>query len=121
MTLVLVVDDEEDLRVLARIHLERAGFQVEEADSGAAALDAIAASKPDAVLLDLRLPGIDGWGVLQELAARDLLDSTAVIVVSAHSDAAMAAQARARGASGYVTKPFTGADLVAAVQRAVTA
>jgi CheY-like chemotaxis protein len=113
LTRALVVEDEEDIRFLARTLLEYAGLDVEEAATGGDALQMLEKGGYDVVLLDLRIPEPDGWVVLERLRAQGLLEKLRVIVVSAHAEPAMAAQARALGCE-YLTKPFDADALVSA-------
>jgi CheY-like chemotaxis protein len=115
MSDVLVVDDSADIRLLARTLLRRAGHQVREAGSAEEALTLIEAAPPDVVLLDLQLPGMDGWGLLAELREQGRLERTRVILFSAHVDPAELRRAPNEGASAYLVKPFTAQDLLAAV------
>ena len=115
---VLVVDDEDDIRTVARLFLEMRGHDATEAVSGEEALAALECQSPDVVLLDLRMPGIGGWGVLDVLQERDRLRDLPVIVVSAHADAASAERAIEIGCRAYLAKPFTSAELTAALEAA---
>ena len=116
---VLVVDDEEDIRLLARITLQSAGFTVIEASSGYDALISVDTEGPDAMLLDVRMPGMDGWEVLDRLKAQDRLDDLRVVVFSAHEMASASEKAREHGSSGFLTKPFLPEDLVTALNSAI--
>lgn len=107
---VLVVDDEPDIRLLHRLNLEGAGHEVLLAADGMKALERIRADRPDCVVLDMMMPGLDGWGVLEELQQRH--DSTPIIVVSARSAIADIEHARAMGADGYLAKPFNANTLL---------
>jgi two-component system KDP operon response regulator KdpE len=100
---ILVVDDEAQLRRSLRRFLEGHDYAVREAEDGAGALREFAAFRPDAVLLDLMLPDIDGVQVCRELR-RD--HQTPIIVLSAVGDEKMKVQALDEGADDYVTKPF---------------
>lgn len=112
---VLVVDDEHDIRLLARIVLEGAGYEVREASSGQEAIALLDEGGFDVVLLDLRMSPIDGWGVLEHLREVGLVPSLPVVMLSAHADPAMAARAVELGCVGYLSKPFDTEELVAAV------
>lgn len=116
---VLVVDDEEDIRLLARITLQSAGFRVIEASSGDEALISVDTEGPDAMLLDVRMPGMDGWEVLDRLKAQDRLDDLRVVVFSAHEMASASEKAREHGSAGFLTKPFMPEELVAALSSAI--
>jgi DNA-binding response OmpR family regulator len=107
---VLVVDDEATVRFLLSRVLSHAGYAVDVATDGEAALERIHSSRPDLVVLDLMMPGLDGWGVLDQL--RSSPDHPPVLVVSAHGDAETPKRALAAGASGYMTKPFALKQLV---------
>jgi DNA-binding response OmpR family regulator len=121
MALVLVVDDEPDIVELIKINLEIAGHRVTTARDGAEALQAVRHEPPDAVLLDLMMPGIDGWQVLEELkdaSDRDLSDIP-VFLVTARAEAEDRLRGGVEGALRYITKPFDPRDLVAAVDAAL--
>lgn len=92
---------------MARFTLESTGHRVVEAGSGEEALDLIERERPDLVLLDIGLPGIDGWEVLDRLRADDGHRELPVVMVSAYSEPESIERARAAGSSGYVTKPFS--------------
>jgi CheY-like chemotaxis protein len=115
---VLVVDDEDDLRELARMFLEIRGHDAIEASSGEEALELLEISEPDVLLLDLRMPGIGGWGVLDALEERGRLAELPVVVISAHADSAIAHRAMELGCRGYLAKPFTGDDLQVSLEEA---
>lgn len=118
MTRVLVIDDEPDLRLLARLVLEQAGFDVEEADDGDTGLQAIEGLPVDVVLLDLRMPRMNGWAVLDRLSSTGRIDSLTVIVVSAHAAGDAAAQALELGCRAYLQKPFTAAQIIDIIEGA---
>jgi DNA-binding response OmpR family regulator len=111
---VLVVDDEPIvLDVLGR-YLERDGFGVETARDGPAALDAIDRRRPDLVLLDLMLPGIDGIEVCRSVRARE--DGTAVIILTARGAETDRIAGLDLGADDYITKPFSPREVMARVR-----
>ncbi|MDH3571018.1 MAG: type II/IV secretion system protein, partial [Gemmatimonadota bacterium] len=83
---VLLVDDEESLRKVMRDLLEREGYEVEEASDGVEALDQVDRHAPDIVVLDLNLPGLDGYGVLNHLRSRPATENIPVVVLTAHGD-----------------------------------
>ena len=107
---VLVVDDNPDILILLRTNLRASGFDAVEATNGQVALEKIDSEHPDAVLLDLMMPVMDGWAVLEELRGRVVRPP--VIVVSAADARANVARAKELGVAAYVTKPF---DLMALV------
>lgn len=110
MTSVLVVDDEPDIALICRLALTLAGFEVEERDSGRGALEYLAERTPDVVLLDLRLPDLSGWEVLDRLRQDGRLKDLAVILFSAHASAARAAVDA--GCVSFISKPFTPDELI---------
>ncbi|MGH2691889.1 MAG: response regulator [Actinomycetota bacterium] len=112
---VLIADDNPDILILLRTNLRAAGFESIEAGNGQVALERIEQDRPDIVLLDLMMPVLDGWGVLEALRGRP--DSPPVIVVSASDSAANVERARELGVAAYVTKPF---NLPALVQLVAT-
>jgi excisionase family DNA binding protein len=108
--LVLVVDDDQGVRGLVRAHLELAGYQVREAERGEEALAAIEMQAPDLVLLDVVMPGIDGWELLQRVQER--YGAIPVIMFSGTTDEHAAGEAARRGVQALVGKPFDPKDLV---------
>jgi len=113
---ILVVDDDEDLRILARKALLRSGHKVMEASGGAEALELIARDKPDLVLLDLLMPPPDGLETLRIIRSREATRSLPVIVLTAQGDEASATASFEGGATDYLSKPFTPPQLDARVR-----
>jgi DNA-binding response OmpR family regulator len=109
---VLVVDDDEAVRVLLTRYLEMEGFAVDQVPDGASALDAIASSKPDLVLLDLMLPAQDGLDILTRLR-RD--SDVPVILLTARGSEADRILGLKLGADDYVVKPFSPGELTARI------
>ena len=116
---VLVVDDEKLIRWTVAERLQRSGYDVVSAESGEQALELLSASPPDLMLLDVRLPGIDGVETLQR--ALTLHPELAVLMMSAHSTVDIAVEAMKRGAVDFLVKPFPFQALDAAVERAIAA
>lgn len=114
---ILVVDDEPDIRMLVRITLDGEGYDVVEASNGEEALEQIAREEPDLVFLDLRMPGIDGWGVLDRLSENGELERIPVVVVSAHASHGSSQRALSLGCRGYISKPFDPDELLQAAER----
>src|SRR5688572_30752058 len=107
---VLAIDDDAHVRGAFRRVLDRAGYQVIEAGDGASGLARFRASPPDAVLLDLRMPGTDGLDVLSELVAE--APETPVVVVSGAGTITDVVEALRRGAWDFVTKPIESPELL---------
>jgi excisionase family DNA binding protein len=112
--LVLVVDDDDGLRELLRVRLELEGYAVREAENGEQVLAAIEDAAPDLVLLDLVIPGMDGWQFLRQLQERH--GSIPVIVFSGKLDASEATE---RGAKDFVGKPFDLDELLGRAKKLV--
>src|SRR3954466_1453601 len=110
---VLVIDDDETIRAVLRRIVEMAGATVTEATTGEDGLRALYAGRPDVVVLDIGLPGLDGWQVLERI--RQLTDLP-VVMVSAHDDELEKVRALQAGADDYVTKPFSAPELLARLQ-----
>jgi DNA-binding response OmpR family regulator len=110
---VLVIDDDETIRLILQRVLEAAGAIVTEAETGEDGLRALYAGRPDVVVLDIGLPGIDGWQVLERI--RQLTDLP-VVMLSAHDDELEKVRALQAGADDYVTKPFGAPELLARLQ-----
>ena len=117
--LVLVVDDDAPLRELLRLSLERAGYSVRQAENVTAALAAIDEQAPELVLLDVVMPGADGWALLRRLEERH--GSIPVIMYSGQVDDGIAGEAAERGASGFIGKPFDPDELVGRAMQLVPA
>jgi len=109
---VLVVDDEEDIRALVRELLERAGAQVREAADGREALRLLYDVRPDVIVLDVTMPGFDGWQTLERV--RDLSDVPVLMLTGRDQELEKVRGLRA-GADDYVTKPFGRQELLARV------
>jgi DNA-binding response OmpR family regulator len=110
---VLVVDDDEDIRILLRELLERAGFAVDEAEDGRIALRRFHAAPPALVILDVTMPEFDGYQTLERI--RDLSDAP-VLMLTARSQELEKVRGLTAGADDYVAKPFGRQELLARVQ-----
>jgi len=102
MSHILVVDDDESHRVLLSDFLEQLGYQTRQAKDGREALDMMEVDMPEAVLLDLRMPVMSGWGLLEALKKMPRARNLPVIIISAYG---FEWEAELVGASGYVSKP----------------
>src|SRR3954447_26404055 len=108
---VLVVDDEPTIGEVVSAYLERAGYETRVAADGLAALDAVAERRPDLIVLDLMLPGLDGLEVMRRVRDR----ATAIILLTAKGAESDRVIGLRLGADDYVVKPFSPAELVARV------
>jgi len=110
---ILVVDDEPDLRRMLRRYLEAEGFEVAEAAGGEAALSRTRGAAPDLIVLDVGMPGMDGFAVLQEIRK---VSDIPVIMLTARTEEVDRVVGLTIGADDYVTKPFSPRELVARVR-----
>ncbi|MEJ2466138.1 MAG: sigma 54-interacting transcriptional regulator [Candidatus Thiodiazotropha sp.] len=115
---ILLVDDDPDLLKLLSIRLKSAGYDVAVANSAEQALAYIALARPQAVITDLRMPGMDGLALFQHLHSQD--PSLPIIVLTAHGTIPDAVQATQQGVFGYLTKPYDARELLHLLERAFT-
>jgi two-component system, OmpR family, phosphate regulon response regulator PhoB len=109
---VLVVDDEPDIVALVAYHLAKAGYRVSTASSGTDALEAVRRERPALVILDLMLPGMSGYEVLEQLRTADATRDVAVLMLTARREEPDRIQGLSLGADDYLTKPFSPQELV---------
>ncbi|HJU89526.1 MAG TPA: response regulator transcription factor [Gemmatimonadaceae bacterium] len=120
---VLVVDDEPDIVALVTYHLAKAGYRVSTAASGTEALQAARDERPALIVLDLMLPGISGYDVLEQLRGVDATSGVAVLMLTARREEQDRIRGLSLGADDYLTKPFSPQELVlrvGAILRRVT-
>ncbi len=118
---VLVVDDEAPIRLLCRVNLEAEGMNVLEAPDGPSGLELARAERPDAVLLDVMMPGLDGWTVAERLLADEETREIPIVFLTARADLRDRARGMDLGGLGYVTKPFNPVELASLVRDVVAA
>ena len=116
---ILIVDDELSILVPLKFLLEKNNFSVALAQSGKDALDQIAQSKPDLILLDIMLPDLDGYEIFQMIRENPEWDDIRVIYLSAKNRDVDIAKGLNLGVDAYVTKPFSNADLMEKVRSLV--
>jgi excisionase family DNA binding protein len=109
---LLLVDDDDRMRELVRIELEREGYDVQEAASADEGLAAIEARKPELVVLDVMMPHVDGWEMLRRIQERHGAGAIPVLMFSGQVDEEARRQAATSGARGFVGKPFDLDELV---------
>ena len=109
---VLVVDDEPDIVALVAYHLAKAGYRVATASSGTDALESARRERPAIIVLDLMLPGMSGYEVLEQLRANEATRDVAVLMLTARREEADRIQGLSLGADDYLTKPFSPQELV---------
>jgi two-component system alkaline phosphatase synthesis response regulator PhoP len=114
---VLVIDDEPDVLLLCRVNLEQAGHEVLVAESGAQGMELARTAHPDIIVLDLMMPLMDGFDVLQELTLGDDTREVPVLILTARARVLDKVRGWRAGAWGYLTKPFAPGTLTADVSR----
>ena len=112
---VLVIEDSVVIQRLIEICLRPAGLDVEMCTDGPSGIEAASKLKPDVIVLDIGLPGMDGWEVLAELRQEPDTARTKVLLLTAHARNETRERAEAAGASGFLTKPFRPDELRSAV------
>ncbi len=113
---ILIVDDDREIVRLLRSYLEKASFQVLTAYDGDMALQMIRTERPDAVVLDLMLPGRDGWSITRYLRADEHLAAIPLVMLTARVEDSDKIVGLELGADDYITKPFNPAEVVARVR-----
>jgi len=113
---VLIIDDEKDVIELVRYNLEKSGFEVFAARDGESGLKAASASPPDAIILDVMMPGLDGLGVCKRLREEPRTARIPIILLTAKAGEADRVVGLELGADDYVVKPFSPRELVARVR-----
>ena len=116
---VLVVEDSEVIQRLIEVCLRPAGFEIEMRADGHAGLAAARELMPDLIILDVGLPGLDGWEVLSRLRADDSTKDLTVLILTAHAQDETKARANADGADAFLSKPFRPHDLRVVAQQLV--
>jgi two-component system phosphate regulon response regulator PhoB len=109
---ILVVDDEPEIVALVAYHLAKAGYRVSTASSGQDALELARRDRPSLIVLDLMLPGLSGFDVLEQLRADDSTRDMAVLMLTARREEPDRIRGLSLGADDYLTKPFSPAELV---------
>jgi len=115
--LILVVDDYQDAREMYAEYLQFSGFRVAEARNGNEAVAQAFSLRPDLILMDLSLPGMDGWEATRVLKADDRTKHIPVVALTGHALAGASEGARKAGCDSFVTKPCLPDDLVVEVRR----
>jgi DNA-binding response OmpR family regulator len=116
MTKVLVIDDEAPIRLLCRVNLEAEGMEVIEAADGLTGVKKARDEKPDVILLDVMMPGLDGWRVAEQLLEDDRTVGIPIIFLTARAEFRDRARGLDIGGIDYVTKPFNPIELAPLVE-----
>ena len=116
LTRVLVIDDEAPIRLLCRVNLEAERMSVLEASDGPSGLDAARSEQPDVILLDVMMPGLDGWGVAEALLEDERTSTIPIIFLTARAEFRDRARGLDIGGVDYITKPFNPVELAPLVR-----
>ncbi len=116
MTRVLVIDDEAPIRLLCRVNLEAEGMSVLEAGDGPSGLAKASEEQPDVILLDVMMPGLDGWGVAEALLENEQTVGIPIIFLTARAEFRDRARGLDIGGVDYITKPFNPVELAPLVR-----
>ena len=114
---ILVVEDQEDNRQIIRDLLSATDYEIIEAESGEQALEAVAKQRPDLILMDIQLPGIDGYEATRRIKADPALRSIPIIAVTSYALSGEEQKARAAGCDEYVPKPYSPRQLLAKIRQ----
>jgi DNA-binding response OmpR family regulator len=121
VTRVLVIDDEAPIRLLCRVNLEAEGMTVLEAPDGPSGVEAVREGSPDVVLLDVMMPGLDGWRVAEQLLEDPATAQVPIVFLTARADLRDRARGMDAGGLDYITKPFNPVELAPLVRGIVAA
>jgi DNA-binding response OmpR family regulator len=102
----LIVDDESAIRLVCRVNLDTAGFETIEAEDGETALALARSERPDLILLDVMLPGLDGWAVAEKLAELPETRDIPIVFLTARAETPDELRSHAVGGVGHIVKPF---------------
>ena len=113
---ILAVDDSRTMRDMVRLALGAAGMTVTTADDGVHGLEVLEGMAPDAIISDINMPRLDGFGFIRAVRAIERMRGVPILVLTTESDAEKKQRARAAGATGWIVKPFDPGKLVKTVQ-----
>jgi DNA-binding response OmpR family regulator len=116
---ILVVDDQPDIRLMCRVNLQLEGYEVIEAADGDAGLEMTRHERPDLVLLDVMMPGLDGWEFMREIKADPATADIPIILLTARVQREDEIRGWLSGAADYLAKPFNPSTLTDVVRRAL--
>ena len=121
MIRVLVIDDEAPIRLLCRVNLEAEGMSVFEAADGPGGLELARSEQPEVILLDVMMPGLDGWRVAEHLLEDPVTRDIPIVFLTARADIRDRARGIDLGGLDYITKPFNPVELATLVRAVVDA
>lgn len=114
---VLTVDDSRTIRDLLRMTLQDAGYRVLQAEDGADGMTMLETETPDAIITDINMPRLDGFGFIEQVRCDPRFRATPILVLTTESEPEMKDRARAAGATGWIVKPFNPEKLTASLRR----
>jgi DNA-binding response OmpR family regulator len=117
---VLVIDDESSIRLLCRVNLTAAGMEVLEAEDGVHGIELARKERPDLILLDVMMPGLDGWEVARRLGRDAATSKIPIVFLTARAEADDRALGERSGGVGYVVKPFDPVEIGSLVEGVLT-
>lgn len=113
---ILAVDDSRTMREMIKLALEPAGFTVHTADDGIHGVEVLEGMTPDAIITDINMPRMDGFGFINEVRTQDKHRATPILVLTTEAAPELKVRARTAGATGWIVKPFDPAKLIKALQ-----
>ncbi|MFT6023688.1 MAG: two-component system chemotaxis response regulator CheY [Ascidiaceihabitans sp.] len=113
---ILAVDDSRTMREMIRLALEPAGFTVHTADDGVHGVEVLEGLQPDAIITDINMPRMDGFGFINAVRTQDDHRATPILVLTTEAAPELKVRARSAGATGWIVKPFDPAKLIKALQ-----
>jgi len=114
---ILAVDDSKTMREMVSFTLKSAGYEVMEAEDGQAALNVLNGAKVDAVITDLNMPNLNGFGLIRALRANPSYKFTPILMLTTEGDTSKKEEGKSAGATGWIVKPFNPVKLVEVVQK----
>ncbi len=119
MARILIVDDESEIRHIARVMLEKHGYEVFEAKSGAECLKMLTGEKPGLILLDIMMPGEDGWEILKKIKAANETKDIPIAMFTVKSGKEHIKKSMELGADAHINKPFESKELLDTVKKLI--
>ncbi|MBD3262012.1 MAG: response regulator [Candidatus Altiarchaeales archaeon] len=119
MKRIMVVDDEKDLRHIVRLVLEKKGYEVEDASCGAECIKKIGEAASDLIIMDVRMPGMDGWKTIWKLKQKNMIKKTKIIMLTVEKGPGVEIFGLQDVVTDYLTKPFDSQQLLERVDKAL--
>ena len=113
---ILAVDDSRTMRDMIKLALQPAGFNVQTADDGVHGVEVLASMEPDAIITDINMPHMDGFGFIEAVRGQDKHRKTPILVLTTEAAPELKLQARKAGATGWIVKPFDPNKLIKALR-----